>query len=200
MIAIIDYGMGNLRSVEKALEYIGQRATITSDSAEIAGAERVILPGVGAFRDAIGELKRSGLDAAFSHAVSAGKPALGICLGMQLLFAQSDEFGLYDGLGLLEGTITRMEGDQGLKIPHMGWNTVIAKGNSPLLRGIDGEDFYFVHSHAALDVTAGYASGICSYGGDFVAMVSQGNLHGAQFHPEKSGEAGLALLRNFASL
>lgn len=200
MIAIIDYGMGNLRNVQKALEYIGQPACITQDPEEIGRADRVILPGVGAFRDAAAEMRRLGLDAAFCREAEAGKPLLGICLGMQLLFARSEEFGVHEGLGLLDGAITRMNGGDGLKIPHMGWNSVTAQGNSPLMKGLDGADFYFVHSYAAMDAQADYVSGICRYGADFAALVSAGNLHGAQFHPEKSGEAGLLLLRNFAAL
>lgn len=200
MIAIIDYGMGNLRSVQKALTYIDQQAIITQDAGEIARADRVLLPGVGAFRDAIAELIRLGLDRVFIEAVQMGKPALGICLGMQMLFEGSEEFGYHRGLGLLAGRIGRMEGREGLKIPHMGWNNVRVQGDSPLLRGIDNEDFYFVHSYAAFDARADYVGGVCHYDQDFAAVVSKDNLHGAQFHPEKSGEAGLLLLRNFAAL
>lgn len=199
MIAIIDYSMGNLRNVQKALEYIGQKAIITQEIADVKKADKVILPGVGAFRDAVAELKRLHLGNAFIEAVNEGKSALGICLGMQLLFSRSNEFGDHEGLGLLQGNIIFLRAE-GLKIPHMGWNSVYAKGESPLLKGLNGEDFYFVHSYAAQDAAADYVSGVCNYKGDFAALVSLGNLHGAQFHPEKSGEAGLALLRNFANL
>ncbi len=199
MIAIVDYGMGNLRSVQKALEFIGERVQITSDAADIFRADRVILPGVGAFRDAIQALHEKELSKAFVAAVNEGKPALGICLGMQLLFEQSDEFGQYAGLGLLPGRITRIQ-SRGQKIPHIGWNRVEARGDSPLLRGMDSAYFYFVHSLCAQDAQSSHVAGVCQYGESFAALVHHKNLHGAQFHPEKSGEAGLMLLRNFAAL
>lgn len=200
MIAIIDYGMGNLRNVQKALEYIGEPAVCAAEISVIDRADRVILPGVGAFRDAMSVLKSSGLADAFCAAVAVGKPCLGICLGMQLLFEKSEEFGEHEGLGLLAGKITRLE-SKGLKIPHMGWNTVKPRGESPLFAGMNKEAcFYFVHSLCAQEAEAKYSVGVCQYGNDFAALVCQDNLYGAQFHPEKSGEVGLQLLRNFAAL
>ena len=199
MIAILDYGMGNLRNVQKALEFIGQKAYITEEPAGLARAERLILPGVGAFRQASQRLRQTGLGAAFAAAVQQGRPALGICLGMQLLFEESDEFGVHQGLGLIPGRITRIRSG-GQKIPHMGWNAIAARGESPLLAGLDGSYFYFVHSLCMQQADADCVTGVCNYGEDFGALVRLGNLHGAQFHPEKSGDAGLELLRHFAAI
>ena len=196
MIAIIDYGMGNLRSVQKAFEFLGFEAAITDDPAVIAAAEHVVLPGVGAFCDAMARLKETGLDQAVVQAARSGKPMLGICLGMQMLFEHSEENGFYDGLGLLPGTITKFE-DRGLKIPHMGWNTLETR-DCPLFARGENPCVYFVHSYCMADVSDDFTAATCDYGQTFTAAVCRGNVMATQFHPEKSGEAGLAMLRRFA--
>ena len=196
MIAIIDYGMGNLRSVQKAFEFLGFEAQITDDPAAIAAADHVVLPGVGAFCDAMAELRETGLDRAVIDTARSGKPLLGICLGMQMLFEHSQENGFYDGLGLLPGTITKFE-DRGLKIPHMGWNTLTTR-DCPLFDEGDDPCVYFVHSYCMADVSDDFTAATCDYGQTFTAAVCKGNVMATQFHPEKSGEAGLNMLRRFA--
>jgi glutamine amidotransferase len=208
MIAIIDYGMGNLRSVEKALEKLGHAAVITSDAAEIAAAGRVVLPGVGAFGAAMANLNapRDGqppLAETVRAAVRSGKPFLGICLGMQLLYDTSDELGEHQGLGLLPGHVTRFDfdGDPALKIPHMGWNELSFPRATPLMEGLkDGDQVYFVHGYYCAPDDPSVIAATCDHGGSFCAAVSTGNVHAAQFHPEKSGAAGLRILANFAAL
>jgi glutamine amidotransferase len=201
MIAIIDYGMGNLRSVQKALEHVGQSAEITSDPERIRSATRVILPGVGAFADAAAELRRTGLGEAFREAVEAGKPCLGVCLGLQLLFDVSEEDGLHEGLGLLPGRVVRFPPSPGLKIPHMGWNTLSVKRPAPLLKGlISGPSVYFVHSYHAVASRPEDVAAESDHGGPFTAMVWRDNLMACQFHPEKSQRVGLAMYANFAAL
>lgn len=197
MIAIIDYGMGNLRSVQKALEYLGFEAVITDEKEKIAAADRVILPGVGAFEDAMARLHQGGLDQALLDAAKAGKPVLGICLGMQMMFEHSEENGHHDGLGLFPGTITRLE-DRGLKIPHMGWNTLETRA-CPLWD--EGEELcvYFVHSYCVAEVNDDWTAATCVYGQTFSAAICRGNVMATQFHPEKSGAAGLKILRRFAT-
>ena len=197
MIAIIDYGMGNLRSVQKALEYLGHQAVITDDAAVIADAGRVILPGVGAFRDAMARLRQKRLDEAVLRTADSGKPLLGICLGMQMMFEHSEENGLYDGLGLFPGTVTRFR-ESGLKIPHMGWNTLDTRA-CPLFEGDRHPYVYFVHSYCMADVSDEWTAATCTYGQTFTAAVCRGNVMATQFHPEKSGAAGLAMLRRFAA-
>lgn len=196
MIAIIDYGMGNLRSVQKAFEYLGYEAVITDSVELIAKASHVILPGVGAFEDAMKRIRQTGLDKALYQAADAGKPVLGICLGMQMMFEHSDENGYFDGLGLFPGTITRLEA-QGLKIPHMGWNTLQTR-NCPLFDEGDDPCVYFVHSYCMADVSDGWTAATCNYGQTFTAAICRGNVMATQFHPEKSGEAGLQMLKRFA--
>lgn len=196
MIAIIDYGMGNLRSVQKAFEHLGFEAVVTDDAAAVREASRVVLPGVGAFSDAMSRLRQTGLDRAFLGAVDAGKPVLGICLGMQMLFEHSEENGRFDGLGLFPGTITRLTGGNGLKIPHMGWNTLNAR-SCPLFDAGEDPCVYFVHSYCAAEV-ADFTAATCDYGQTFTAAVWRENVAATQFHPEKSGEAGLRMLRRFA--
>ncbi len=201
MIAIIDYGMGNLRSVQKALEAVGQRAEVTSDPDRIRHASHVILPGVGAFADAIGELRRTGLGAAFADAVRAGTPCLGVCLGLQLLFEVSEEDGRHEGLGLLRGRIVRFPARPGLKVPHMGWNPLEIVRPCPLFEGLGpAPSVYFVHSyHAQADDPADIAA-VADYAGPFPAAVWRDNLMACQFHPEKSQRLGLAMYANFARL
>ena len=196
MIAIIDYGMGNLRSVQKAFEFLGFEAAITDDPQLIASADHVVLPGVGAFCDAMVRLRETRLDQAVIDAANSGKPLLGICLGMQMMFEHSEENGYYDGLGLLPGTITRFE-DKGLKIPHMGWNSLETR-DCPLFDAGENPCVYFVHSYCIAEVDDRFTAAVCDYGQRFTAAVCRGNVMATQFHPEKSGEAGLKMLRRFA--
>ncbi|MCT8976958.1 imidazole glycerol phosphate synthase subunit HisH [Clostridium sp. CX1] len=199
MISIIDYGMGNLRSVEKALEYIGEQVVITSDREEIEKSTGIILPGVGAFPDAIENLKSRELDMALRTAVDKNKPMLGICLGMQLLFEESEEVSLNKGLGFLKGTVRRLYG--GIKIPHMGWNSLKVERNCPILEDIEeGSYAYFVHSFYADVENKENLDAISFYGINIPAVVSSGNLFGVQFHPEKSGDIGIQMLKNFVKL
>ena len=196
MIAIIDYGMGNLRSVQKAFEHLGFEAVITDDASVVEQADRVVLPGVGAFEDAMARLRETGLDRAFLDAANSGKPVLGICLGMQMMFERSEENGLHEGLGLFPGAVTRFE-DRGLKIPHMGWNTLRTRG-CPLFDAGEDPCVYFVHSYCVADVSDDFTAATCDYGQTFTAAVCRGNIMATQFHPEKSGDAGLRMLKRFA--
>ncbi len=200
MIAIVDYQMGNLRSVQKALERLGAPAVITSDRQQIVEATAVILPGVGAFRDAMAELRRRGLDEAIIEYISSGRPFLGICLGLQLLFDVSYEGGEHRGLGVLPGEVVRFAPNADLKIPHMGWNSIRRRAEDPILEGIpDGSFFYFVHSYYAVPADRTVVLLESDYGGSFCAMVRRGNLYATQFHPEKSQACGLRLLQNFVA-
>ncbi len=199
MIAIIDYQMGNLRSVQKALERVGQQAIITSDAAEIASADKVILPGVGAFEDAIAELRRRDLVGPIKDAVATDKPFLGICLGLQLLFDVGYENGVHEGLGILPGECVRFELPPEFKVPHMGWNALKILRRPPMLEGIaDGTHVYFVHSYYVKPRDESVIATTTDYGGPFCSMIWRGNLFATQFHPEKSQADGLKLLRNFA--
>jgi glutamine amidotransferase len=199
MIVIIDYGMGNLRSVQKAFEAVGHRAEIVEDPDRIRAASHVVLPGVGAFADAMAELRRTGMDEAFKEAVRAGKPCLGVCLGLQLLFTTSFEDGEYTGLDLIPGKVVRFDPRPGLKVPHMGWNTLTVRRPIPLLEGIGVDpSVYFVHSyHAEPDDPADVAA-TSDYPEPFTAVVNRENLTACQFHPEKSQRVGLAMYANFA--
>ena len=200
MIAIIDYGMGNLRSVQKALEAVGSGATITSDPDVVRVASKVILPGVGAFADAASELKRTGLGEAFVEAVRAGKPCLGVCLGLQLLFELSEEDGLHEGLGLLPGKIVRFPANAGVKVPHMGWNTLDVRRSIPLLEGVGpSPSVYFVHSYHAVPSDRADVIAESDYPTPFAAIVGRDNLVACQFHPEKSQSVGLRMYANFAA-
>jgi len=200
MIAIIDYQMGNLRSVQKALERVGHPAVITSSAAEIAKADKVILPGVGAFEDAIAELRRRDLVEPIKDAIAADKPFLGICLGLQLLFDVSYENGKHEGLGVLPGEVVRFEVPAELKVPHMGWNALAIRRRPPMLEGVaDGTHVYFVHSYYVKPRDPAVIATETDYGMPFCSMIWRGNLVATQFHPEKSQADGLRLLRNFAA-
>ncbi len=199
MIAIVDYGAGNLMSVKKALDFIGEESVITSDCKAIELAQRVILPGVGSFGDAMDSMRQKGLDETVRRAALSGKPFLGICLGLQLLFESSAESPGAKGLGLLPGNISLIPGNGGLKVPHVGWNSVEIKPESRLFNGIPSESyFYFVHSYYLNGAEPGTVAGKTNYGVDIECTVEKGNLFATQFHPEKSGEIGLKLLKNFA--
>ena len=199
MIAIIDYGVGNLFSLQSSFRRIGAEIEVTSDPARIAAADKLILPGVGAFADAARKLRESGLDRVVKEEAAKGKPIMGICLGMQLLFEKSYEYGEHAGLGLLKGNVVPMAGviPAELKIPHIGWNALHFQKESRLLRFIKENDcVYFVHSYYATDCE-GSVIATAEYGAELTAAVEQGNVCGCQFHPEKSGEVGLAILRGF---
>ena len=199
MIAILDYGVGNLFSLRSSLEYIGQQVVITADKEEIRRADKLILPGVGAFADAAKKLRDSGLDEVLREEVARGKDIMGICLGMQMLFEKSYEFGEHDGLGLLKGAVVPMQGviPTELKIPHIGWNKLHFDKAHPLFRYLkEGDCVYFVHSYFATDC-ADSVIATAEYGKELTAAVAEGNVMGCQFHPEKSGDVGLNILRAF---
>lgn len=202
MIAIIDYGVGNLASVEKAVRFIGYEAEVTSDAKRILNADAVILPGVGAFEDAMKQLAKINMIETVKTAVSEDKPFLGICLGMQLLFEKSDEAGDdVPGLCIFEGTVNQIPSDMGLKVPHMGWNSLKIKGDSVLLKDIGNEPYvYFVHSYGVRARNRNIVAAESNYGIEFDAAIESGNVFATQFHPEKSGEIGLQILKNWASL
>jgi glutamine amidotransferase len=199
-IGVVDYGMGNRRSVEKALERVGARALVTGDHDELMGADGLIVPGVGAFAAAMGNLRRLGLDELIVRRAHAGTPVLGLCLGMQLLFDGSDEFGGEEGLGLLPGTVVALRAP-GLKLPHIGWNEVRWTRPSPLSAGLpDPSTFYHVHSYVPRPSSPEVALGISDYGTEFASVVGKGAVFGTQFHPEKSSSHGLGLLANFVAV
>ena len=199
-VAILDYGMGNLRSAEKAFEHVGARAVITSDHDTVREADGVVLPGVGAFPRAMEAVRRLRLDALLHERRDAGVPIIGLCLGMQLLFESSAELGGAAGIGLLEGTVEVIDAP-GLKVPHIGWNPVSWRRDSPLTDGLpDPCPFYHVHSFAARPARAEDVLGTASYGRELVSVVARPPVYGTQFHPEKSGPEGLRLLGSFADL
>jgi len=199
MIAIIDYNVGNLHNLKNALDYQGLPNAIVTTAAEVAKAERIILPGVGAFWPAMEHLKKAGLEQVVRDRVAAGVPFLGVCVGMQLLFDEGEEDGVHPGLGFIPGRVVRFSGN--LKVPQIGWNQVTLQRPDPLLEGIpDGSYFYFVHSYHAQLTRPQDALGITEYSENFPAIARRGNVWGAQFHPEKSQEAGLRMLKNFATL
>ena len=202
MIAIVDYGVGNLFSLKSSLAVIGAEVVVTKDAALLRSAHKLILPGVGAFEDAARKLRECGLDTVIKEEAARGKPILGICLGMQLLFEKSYEFGEHQGLGLIPGSVVPMAGfipDQ-LKIPHIGWNALRMKNRSPLFRFIsEGDCVYFVHSYFAAHCDD-YVIAETEYGQWLTAAVQNSNVFGCQFHPEKSGSVGLNILRAFAEL
>lgn len=199
MIAIIDYGVGNLKNVYKSLISLGFEAMITSDKDEINNSRAMVLPGVGAFKDAMDNLKQSGLMECIKENISGGKPTLGICLGMQLLYEKSYEDGEYEGLGILKGEIIRF--NEGLKIPHMGWNSLVKGIEDKMSEGInEGEYVYFVHSYYLKPENNNEVVFWSNYGVNVPAVVRFGNVVGMQFHPEKSSEVGMRLLKNFGEL
>lgn len=207
MIAVIDYGMGNLRSVEKALERVGAKAKVTSKPSDLAGCDKLVLPGVGAFGDAMRELKRFGLIDPIRSAIEDGKPFLGLCLGMQLLFDKSDEAPGVRGLSLLKGGVKRFKFRKGgLKVPHMGWNKVVhgpwsGDHGQKIFTGVpDGSYLYFVHSYYVVPKDRNVILATTGYGIDFVSGVHKDNVYGFQFHPEKSQSLGLRILENFVRL
>jgi glutamine amidotransferase len=207
MINIIDYEMGNLRSVANAFEHLGLAARISSDPQDIVNADKVVLPGVGAFRDCIDNLRHGGFVAPLLEHIDKGKPLLGICVGMQMLFDESEEFGRHQGLGLIPGRVVRFPADmveQGerLKVPHMGWNTLELRKPSPLFKGIaDGSYLYFVHSYYCAAEDQNDVAASCRYGDiEFCASLWRDNIMATQFHPEKSQDLGLKIFRNFGDL
>ena len=199
MIGIVDYGVGNLNSVQNALNSMNIKSIISSSAEEISKCRSIIVPGVGAFPDAMENMKNSGLDKVIKAAAKEGKPILGICLGMQLFFEESDEVEKCKGLGLLKGNIIKLEGS--IKIPHMGWNSLSFETPSPLLNGIEENEYvYFVHSYYVVNCEEGIVNAYSTYEKKIPAIVSRGNIFGMQFHPEKSGEFGQKLLKNFVEV
>lgn len=201
MIAIIDYDAGNIRSVEKALRFLGQEALVTKNREAILGADKVILPGVGSFGDAMGKIRQYGLERVIGEVIGKDTPFLGICLGLQLLFERSDETPGVPGLGILKGEILRIPDGEGLKIPHMGWNSLTFPNAGRLFRGISKEAYvYFVHSYYLKAADERIVTAAAEYGTYIHASVEQGNVFACQFHPEKSGSVGLGILKNFIEL
>lgn len=208
MIAIIDYGMGNIHSVRKALELMGAKTLVTNKPNDIKAADKLVLPGVGAFADAMAELEKQGLIPAIKESVKSGKPFFGICLGMQILFEQSEEAIGAKGLSVLKGRVRRFENKKGFKVPHMGWNQLKIKyqksnikSECPLLNNIPANSFvYFCHSYYVDPQDKATVAASCDYTRDFCAVVWQDNVYGAQFHPEKSQEVGLKMLMNFVEM
>ncbi len=197
MIAIVDYGMGNLRSVEKGFQKVGVDARIVRDARSVDDAGGIVLPGVGAFRDCMRNLADRNLLDSVVRCIEKGKPYLGICLGLQVLFTESEEFGRSDGLDILGGKVVRFP-EGGLKVPHMGWNSIRIKRRPPILDGIeDGEYFYFVHSYYVAPEEEGVIAATTDYGLEFTSMVWRDNVFAVQFHPEKSQSRGVRMLRNF---
>ena len=207
MITIIDYEMGNLRSVEKAFETLGFAARVSSNPADLLDTDKVVLPGVGAFKDCINNLRGGGFVGPLLKHVEAGKPMLGICVGMQMLFDESEEFGLHKGLGLIPGKVVRFpagmqEGGERLKVPHMGWNNICLKKPSPIFSKVeDGSFVYFVHSYYCSAENDEDVAASCTYGDvEFCASVWRDNIMATQFHPEKSQDIGLKIFENFGKL
>lgn len=198
MVAIINYGAGNLRSVQKAFEYIGQEALITDKPEEISAASHVVLPGVGSFGSCMDSIRKSNLEDCIKEVINRGTPFLGICLGLQLLFEASDEDPDATGLGILKGRCVKIPSSDGIKIPHIGWNSLSFPKESPLFSGIEDNAFvYFVHSYYMQPDDNSVVSAVCNYSADLPVALSRGNLHATQFHPEKSGSVGLKILKNF---
>ena|ERR1044072_8642000 len=200
MIAIINYGVGNLRSVEKAFEAVSARALVTSDAGAIRAADRIVLPGVGAFGECARRLRDSGLDELVMEAAGMNKPVLGLCVGLQLMFDEGHEFGIHKGLGLMRGRVVRFP-ESGPHVPQIGWNQIENLRRHPLLEGLaEGAYFYFVHSYHVEPEDAGDVIAETEYGLRYPSICARGSISGVQFHPEKSQDAGLRLLANFAAL
>ena len=200
-IAIIDYGMGNLRSVQKGLERVGAAAEVTRDAARIEAAAGVVLPGVGAFGACMDNLRAYGLVETVRHVISRGTPFLGICLGMQLLFDESEEFGPVRGLGIFPGRVVRFADRPGMQVPHMGWNQIRKRQDLPHLRGVDDGTFvYFVHSYYVVPADPSLTATSTEYGIEFTSAIARDNVFASQYHPEKSQAIGQGILRNFARL
>ncbi len=202
MVAIVDYGVGNLFSLKCSLDAIGAQVVVTEDPQILEKADQIILPGVGAFEDAAQKLRDKGLDQVLIRLAKSGKPILGICLGMQMLFQTSYEYGCHQGLGLIKGSVVPMKGaiPQDLKIPHIGWNPLIFKKDSPLFANINnGDSVYFVHSYYATDCDDAVIA-TAEYGAELTAAVEKDNIFGCQFHPEKSGKVGLGILKSFVEM
>jgi glutamine amidotransferase len=199
LIALVDYGMGTLRSVLKAVDSIGAPIEVVAEPEAVVAADRVVLPGVGAFRDAIGALRERGLAQAVRDAAAAGRPVLGLCLGMQLLATRSSEFGEHSGLDLIPGSVERLQTTPGLRIPHVGWNDLaVRRPDDPIVGALGPEPtFYYVHSYEFRPDDPASVTGVTDYGRPVTATVASGNVFGVQFHPEKSSEAGLRIIGNF---
>lgn len=206
MIAIIDYGMGNLRSVQKGFEKVGFDAVVTADPQVVLEADKVVLPGVGAFPDCMRNLEQGGFIEPVLRVIQEGRPFLGICLGLQLLFTESDEFGVHRGLDVIPGRVIRFpegmrEGGEDLKVPHMGWNQLAFKRNAPVFAGLaDGDNVYFVHSFYVQPEDSGVVATTTGYGIEFCSSIWKDNIIATQFHPEKSQEKGLRILKNFGEM
>ena len=197
-IVIVDYGMGNLRNVQKGFEKIGFEARLTRNKKEIDRSSAIVLPGVGAFKDCMENLEKYGLVETLLQSIEKGKPYLGICLGLQVLFSESQEFGSHKGLDLIKGRVVRFEPDPDHKVPHMGWNTIEKEKEVPMLQGIEsGDFFYFVHSYYVIPDKTEWISSFTTYGKPFVSSIWKKNLFATQFHPEKSQQKGLRILENF---
>ncbi len=200
-IVIVDYGMANLRSVQKAFEHVGYSAEITADPARASACDKLVLPGVGAFRDGITKLRESNLAQSVLDHVKSGKPLLAICLGLQFLFTRSHEDGVHEGLGIFAGDAVQFASIPGLKVPHMGWNQLRFRGNCPLFRGLnEGDAVYFVHSFYAAPTDKSIVAAEADYPTPFAAAVWRDNVFATQFHPEKSQRVGLQMLKNFAEM
>lgn len=206
MITVIDYGMGNLRSVQKGFEKVGFEAKVTADPREVEKAERLVLPGVGAFRDCMANLREGGFIEPILRHVEAGRPFLGICLGLQLLFTESEEFGRHMGLGIIPGKVVRFpegmrERGEELKVPHMGWNRIEIRRPAPIFKGIeDGSSVYFVHSYHVVPDDPSVVATETDYGISFCSAIWKDNVVATQFHPEKSQQIGLGILKNFGEM
>jgi glutamine amidotransferase len=197
-IVIIDYGMGNLRNVQRGFERIGFEAEVTRNKKEIQRASAIVLPGVGAFKDCMTNLEKNGLVEPILRSIEKGKPYLGICLGLQILFSESEEFGSHKGLGVIRGRVVKFRPDPEHKVPHMGWNTIEIEREVPLLHGIvSGDFFYFVHSYYVIPKENQWVSTLTTYGEPFVSSIWKENIFATQFHPEKSQQKGLMILENF---
>lgn len=201
MITIVDYGAGNLQSVEKAFQYIGAETRVVSSGDELLTAEALVLPGVGAFRDAMQNLEDRGMVQAIQDYIASKKPFMGICLGLQLLFEESEEFGRVKGLGVFQGKIRKIPSENGLKVPHMGWNSLSLKKEDGIFKGLSGDPYvYFVHSYYLKAEDRSIVSAQTEYGVKIDAAIQSGNVFATQFHPEKSGRVGLQMLRNFLEI